>query len=1102
MANTVKIKVKVEDDGTLSIVGKNAKNAANSMDQLATRSTAADRALKGTAGISSNATKNFAKMSQGITGGLVPAYATLAAHIFAITAAFQFLKSIGDLRSLEESQLAYSRNTGQSLGLLTARVQEATGGLLKYREAAEAVSIGRAAGLTSSQIEGLAGVAKSASQALGRDLTDSFNRLTRGAIKAEPELLDELGIVIRLEKATNDYAAAIGKSAKDLTTWEKSQAVVNAVLEQGQEKFKDLNVEVNGFVKLGKAFDDLLNQLKRTLEPFAAFLASALVSNVEALAGAFLLLGANIAKGLAPAPKQFTNLDQANKKLINNLQSTINPSTTTKTGQSVLSGEVGPQQLARLKASLNARNSTIFIADKQLQVQAKRTILALEANQQAYIAQTTTGVKSVYAAWRAELLLLQSQHGVIMGTLKAGAESAGRFISRALSFLGWIGLAVTLFGIIKQIVEYFKSDEIKALEERANAAKSAFETQNEELSKVVGNLTEASGLLDSISQTANLISSFKFDNFSEIINDLEGAKLVKQRESLYSIPKAPTVDVLPQTLNAFESFIDSAKLYGDAIDKTGVSSDALVSATTRLNDAFSKFNTTRSIVNRDELVAATKAFLAEQGRISELVTTGETSFNRLAGAAENYGKIVKDLGSKQTPLASLQDSLADAEAVLTEFSKALANKVYEAGDTIESVFGDKLGYITRMLGESFVKEELKGLSAQEALKKSITALEDKRKKFAEYEMKQATNRASLDLTNFQTTQGLTSLQKERVDRENKLLEYAVEMQMIRDKQLLFEKSKIEMSDEELENQRLRLELLQAQTDELNNQARYTEQLRRTFNESFTQGFQSGLKDLITGKEGSLKEALGNLAKGVLDSLADTLSKQFTDMLFGKKDPATRFAEAGEYVAGLISNAVQGIPPTVGGFTSGISSGLGGLGNLISGGLGGLTSGLSGGLGGLANLIFGKKTQTFTGASTPAGATIAQSVGSARVGGALSFIKSIFGFANGGIMQGGFQAYARGGIATSPTMGLIGEGRYNEAVVPLPNGKAIPVDMKGSGQNNVTVNVSIDNQGNASTNTQQDSAQAGNLGQAMARAVQMELQNQKRSGGILSPYGAA
>jgi murein DD-endopeptidase MepM/ murein hydrolase activator NlpD len=56
--------------------------------------------------------------------------------------------------------------------------------------------------------------------------------------------------------------------------------------------------------------------------------------------------------------------------------------------------------------------------------------------------------------------------------------------------------------------------------------------------------------------------------------------------------------------------------------------------------------------------------------------------------------------------------------------------------------------------------------------------------------------------------------------------------------------------------------------------------------------------------------------------------------------------------------------------------------------------------------------------------------------------SPLGFANGGIAAGGFQAFANGGIVTGPTLGLVGEGRYNEAVIPLPDGKSVPVKLSG------------------------------------------------------------
>jgi hypothetical protein len=100
--------------------------------------------------------------------------------------------------------------------------------------------------------------------------------------------------------------------------------------------------------------------------------------------------------------------------------------------------------------------------------------------------------------------------------------------------------------------------------------------------------------------------------------------------------------------------------------------------------------------------------------------------------------------------------------------------------------------------------------------------------------------------------------------------------------------------------------------------------------------------------------------------------------------------------------------------------------------------------------------------------------------------------------------AVGGVLKGPMSGYPVTMHGTEAVVPLPNGKSIPVDMKGAGQNNnVVVNVSVDSQGRGQTTTEsQSGADAGNLGQAIAKAVQQELQNQKRSGGILNPYGVA
>jgi hypothetical protein len=123
------------------------------------------------------------------------------------------------------------------------------------------------------------------------------------------------------------------------------------------------------------------------------------------------------------------------------------------------------------------------------------------------------------------------------------------------------------------------------------------------------------------------------------------------------------------------------------------------------------------------------------------------------------------------------------------------------------------------------------------------------------------------------------------------------------------------------------------------------------------------------------------------------------------------------------------------------------------------------------------------------------------GGGGGFMDILFG-ANGGIAKGGFKAFAKGGLVNKPTLGLVGEGKYNEAVVPLPDGRSIPISgATGNTENNVTVNVTIDSDGNAKsdTNSGMDGDRAKQLGYMVSQAVQAELVDQKRPGGLLSQY---
>lgn len=94
-------------------------------------------------------------------------------------------------------------------------------------------------------------------------------------------------------------------------------------------------------------------------------------------------------------------------------------------------------------------------------------------------------------------------------------------------------------------------------------------------------------------------------------------------------------------------------------------------------------------------------------------------------------------------------------------------------------------------------------------------------------------------------------------------------------------------------------------------------------------------------------------------------------------------------------------------------------------------------------------------------------------------------------------FARGGIVTGPTAALIGEGGMNEAVVPLPNGRSIPVDMgKSGGAGNIQTNITVNVDQGGETDTQTSGDNANKLGKAIDSAVKRVIMDERRVGGLL------
>lgn len=215
--------------------------------------------------------------------------------------------------------------------------------------------------------------------------------------------------------------------------------------------------------------------------------------------------------------------------------------------------------------------------------------------------------------------------------------------------------------------------------------------------------------------------------------------------------------------------------------------------------------------------------------------------------------------------------------------------------------------------------------------------------------------------------------------------------------------------------------------------------------SYGGGNISPLTDFISGQFATdLSSGLNSLQSSA-DAYASALStvdasvRNSTINISNAAEEAGPNGATGKKWQESLGKTVQGIGIAAGSIM-GIAAGIsqvkkGGTANVL-GGIGSILLSVGGAIGGFGKLFAGGSAGQF--------GTSSSFNGTAGALGAAPFAPKLGAvFANGGIARGGFRAFANGGVVGGPTLGLVGEGRYNEAVVPLPDGKSIPVQLGGS-----------------------------------------------------------
>lgn len=638
------------------------KAAAEKASIAGGANTASDTNLsRGITGQTGASARDFAAQAQGL-GGLVHVYATFAANLFAVSAAFGALSRAADTTNMVKGLDQLGAVSGKSLGSLSKQLVAATDGAISLRDAMTASVSASAAGMSNEAILRMGNVAKQASQALGVSMPDALSRLSRGITKLEPELLDEIGILIRIDDASTNYARSIGKTVASLTDFERRQGFANAVLEQGEKKFNAIKIDANPYAKLSASVQNLgqsfLELVNIPLGPVMSLLADNSAFLGLAIAGVAKVLLNQAVPGLLAYKRSLADLAALAKTRATNTRNEANQELEDQKAflgkKDALAGKAAELEYQRAYDSnrkITALNEKIV--GKDVRAISRKSPFDITPNEMAAIKSKSEELAaSTVATEQAQAKKLSNLYMSIAAdkqkSLDIGDAASDASAAKDLSNTAKLNAQKAQTAAINK---KFHLDNIKAstAEVQANnGVMAAFRSMNKELAASTGKgtMTVVTGL---DANTGRQIT--------EQINKLSILGRVAETTSgSFNILKNAATSGLSKITGFISKFGQIGAIVGIAVGMANVAIDALGKNQKEML-AFSKALDT--VEDSGDNVARTLAAIQEKKPLERMsVASADAIANAFLGVAESITAVVK-AGEKATANANWMDKLVD-----------------------------------------------------------------------------------------------------------------------------------------------------------------------------------------------------------------------------------------------------------------------------------------------------------------------------------------------------------------------------------------------------------------------------------------------------------
>lgn len=192
-------------------------------------------------------------------------------NLIIVIAAFQLIKRAKEVETISNGFRNLTRGIGELSDVMLSKLRAATKGTISdlelMRTTNNAILLGVAR--SADEFAELANAARRLGRAVGRNTVDALNDLAIGIGRQSRLILDNLGLIVKVGKANEDYARRLNKSTKELTDAEKRQAFFAATMDAVRSRLAELGPDIDTTAdkwdQLGAAISNTISVIAKSI---------------------------------------------------------------------------------------------------------------------------------------------------------------------------------------------------------------------------------------------------------------------------------------------------------------------------------------------------------------------------------------------------------------------------------------------------------------------------------------------------------------------------------------------------------------------------------------------------------------------------------------------------------------------------------------------------------------------------------------------------------------------------------------------------------------------------------------------------------------------